>query len=203
MDSEHAEWLLQLWNSPERSAIIMAGGWAAYYNSLAATTLPTLGAEAALVGTIGLPVIAMAGVFAALGSGYAAARDAAREENSASGFAEGFITGILGWQWQQTASRFGRRYLVINQADEAMDVIRVKYYNGGLKAGYAAGAALNPAARKAYLSRIRAITGAQIPGGWSAGSDDWSERMRAQQVQTSYVIQLATAARRSNIIKPE
>jgi hypothetical protein len=66
MDPEHEEWSLQLWNSPERWAIISAGGWAAYYNGLAATTIPAA-AELGVVGIIGLPVLVMAGVFVALG----------------------------------------------------------------------------------------------------------------------------------------
>ena len=201
MDPEHEEWLLQLWNSPERWAIISAGGWTAYYNGLAATTIPAA-AELGVVGIIGLPVLVMAGVFVALGSGYAAARDLARNENSAAGFSEGFVTGLLGWEWRQTVDRFARTYLVTNQWDEAIDDIRVKYYNGGLKAGYSAAAALVPAVRKAYLTKLRRSVGAHNPAGWSAVSDDWSEQMRARLVQTSYVIDLASAGLRYEIIKP-
>jgi hypothetical protein len=201
VDPEHEEWLLQLWNSPERWAIVSAGGWAAYYNGLAATAIPAV-AEIGLIGTIALPVLVMAGVFVALGSGYAAARDLARNENSAAGFAEGFVTGLLGWEWRQTVDRFARTYLVINQWDEAIDAIRVKYYNGGLKAGYSAASALVPAVRKAYLTKLRRSAGVHNPAGWSPVSDDWSEQMRARLVQTSYVIDLAAAGLRYEIIKP-
>lgn len=135
-------------------------------------------------------------------SGYAAARDLARNENSAAGFSEGFVTGLLGWEWRQTVDRFARTYLVTNQWDEAIDDIRVKYYNGGLKAGYSAAAALVPAVRKAYLTKLRRSVGAHNPAGWSAVSDDWSEQMRARLVQTSYVIDLASAGLRYEIIKP-
>jgi len=55
---------------------------------------------------------------------------------------------------------------------------------------------LAPVVKKAYLSRIRKSNGTQIPGGWSARSDEWTERMRAQNVQNSYVIALATVALR-------
>jgi len=34
-----------------------------------------------------------------------------------------------------------------------------------------------------------------------SSSDDWQERMRARQVQLSYVIELATAAGRNGILK--
>jgi hypothetical protein len=53
MDPEHTE-LLQLWNSPERNGIIKAG------------------AAVGFVATLALPAVTMAGVFAALGSDYAA-----------------------------------------------------------------------------------------------------------------------------------
>jgi len=199
MDPEHTEWLVQLWNSPERWTIVMAGGWAAYYNGLAATTVPAM-AELAMLGTIALPVVTMVGVFVALGSGYAAARDAARNENSTEGFGVGFVTGLLGWEWRHTADRFGRKYLVINSFDEEMDVIRVKYYNGGLKAGYAAALALDPRARKVYLTKLRRLSGVPIPDGWTAQSSGWMERMRAQNVQKSYVIDLASAGLKNSVI---
>ncbi len=201
MDPEHAEWLLQLWNSPERWAIVSAGGWAAYYNALAATTIPAA-AGIGLIGTIALPVLAMAGVFVALGSGYAAARDLAKNENSAAGFSEGLVTGLLDWEWRQTVDRFARTYLVTNQWDEAIDAIRVKYNNGGLKAGYSAATALVPAVRRAYLTKLRRSVGAHNPAGWSPVSGDWSEQMRARLVQTSYVIALASAGLRSEMIQP-
>lgn len=203
LNSEYSKWLVELWNSPERWAIANAGGWAAYYSRLAAMTLPTDAAAVAVVGTIALPVITMVGVFVALGSGYAAARDLARNENTASGFSQGFVTGLLGWEWRHTADRLGRRYLVIDSWDEAMDSIRVKYYNGGLKAGWVAAKAFNPSVGRAYLTKLRKASGVQIPGDWSAHSGDEAERLRARHVQTSYVIDLAATGLRYNIIRPE
>ena len=86
MDPEHSEWVLQLWNSPEHNAIIMAGVGRTTTNMLAATTIATDAAAVGFVATLALPAVTMAGVFAALGSGYAAARDVARDENSVAGF---------------------------------------------------------------------------------------------------------------------
>jgi hypothetical protein len=194
MLDEHSEWLRQLFMSPERNAIMAAGGWAAYYNGLAATTVPLVAETAVVVGVAALPVVAMAGVFVALGSGYAAARAIVANENTASGFTQGFVTGILGWEWRHAADRFGRAFLRINRMDGATDVIRVNSYHGGLKAGWAAGSALDGDARKAYLRKLRTLGSVHGPKAWS------TNRNVARNEQISYVIALAAAGRRYSVI---
>jgi hypothetical protein len=192
---EHGEWLRRLFMSPERYAIMAAGGWAAYYNGLAATTVPVVAETAVVVGIAALPVVAMAGVFVALGSGYAAARVMVANENTASGFSQGFVTGLLSWEWHHVVDRFRMPFLRINRMDGATDAIRVNAYHGGLKAGWAAAAALDPAARKAYLSKMRKLGGVQGPKAWSTNRDV------ARNEQISYVIALAAAGRRYGIIE--
>jgi hypothetical protein len=133
----------------------------------------------------------MAGVFAALGSGYAAAREIARDENTKLGFSEGFVMGLLGWEWHHARDRFGRFGLLrVYHTDEALNVIRVNAYNGGLKAGYVAAAALSDSAKKTYLSKIRKMARSAQAGNWDRND------------QISYVIELATAGLRYGIIKP-
>lgn len=51
------------------------------------------GAGAVVAGEV--PVIAMVGVFLALGSGYTAAREAVGNENTVSGLSQGFVMGFL------------------------------------------------------------------------------------------------------------
>jgi Domain of unknown function (DUF4157) len=154
-------------------------------------TVAIAGGGAGAIAAAALPLVAMVGVFVALGSGYAAARKAVRDENTVSGFSEGFVMALLGWEWHHAVDRFGRPYLLrINKIDEATDVIRVNAYNRGLKAGYVTGAALPADAKKAYLREIRKFTGPR-------GSTIWS-----REEQISYVIQLAAVAR-LHFLKPE
>jgi hypothetical protein len=142
------------------------------------------GASAFAAGAV--PVITMVGVFLALGSGYAAARKAVRNENTVSRLSQGFVMGLLGWEWRQVVDRFGRLFVIpINAVDEATDVIRVNAYNRGLRAGYEFGAGLSVDVKKAYLRDIRKFGGVRVPLNWTR--DD----------QVTYVIELAAAAVRS------
>lgn len=195
MLDEHGEWLRQLFMSPERNAIMAAGGWAAYYNELAATTIPFVADTAVIVGIAALPVVAMAGVFVALGSGYAAARAIVANENAASGFSQGFVMGLLQWEWRHAVDRFRMPLLRINRFDGASDVIRVNAYHGGLKAGWAAGSALDATAKKAYLTKLRKLGAVQGPKAWSPDKD------AARNQQISYVIALAAAGRRHRVFQ--
>jgi hypothetical protein len=146
---------------------------------------------------IGLPVVVMVGVWVALGSGYYQARQEAKSENAASGFAQGFVTAILDWNWDQVRVRFRRPLLNINHFDEEMNVIRVRSYHEALVKGYLAGRALPPAGRKAYSAKIRTVGNVHGPHGWSEDEDT------ARNQQISYVIEMASAARRFNIIKQQ
>ncbi len=146
--------------------------------------------------TAGLPVIAMVGVAVALGSGYYQAREEARNDNFASGFSQGFVMAILDWDWRHAVTRFGRTRQNINHYDEQMDSIRVSSYHSGLKKGYLAGRALPPAGRKAYAKKIRSAGGIHGPKNWSENDDV------ARNQQISYVIDMASTARKLRIIAP-
>jgi hypothetical protein len=169
----------------------------AYYNSLLTLYDAERGAlmftDAAAAGFLlygGLPVVTMAGVFVALGSGYAAAREAVQNENDRIGFAEGFVMGLLGWSGSQVKYLFGRfGVLRIYQADEELNSIRVKAYNAALAAGYTAAKALPKAAQKEYLSKLRKLAGHPSAGNWTRND------------QISFVIDLATTALKKGVIQ--
>lgn len=104
---------------------------------------------------------------------------------------------ILNWKWDHVVSRFQRSYLRINHFDEAMDAIRVNSYHEGLKTGYLAGRALSDQMRKEYRRKIRQAGKIKGPKEWSANGDT------ARNQQISYVIEMAGAALRYQIIKAE
>ena len=142
------------------------------------------GAGAVVAGAV--PVLTMVGVFVALGSGYYAARERVKNENTVSGLSQGFVMGLLDWTWGQARDRFGRWSVIrINAMDEATDVIRVNAYNRGLRAGYDFAATLSADVKKAYLRQIRKFGGIRVPKNWN------------RDAQISYVIDLAAAAVRS------
>src|SRR5262249_4980921 len=146
-----------------------------------------------------LPVVMAAGVWVALGAGYYEAREQFKNENAQTGFAQGFVMAILGWDWGLAVERFRRPYLHINAADEQMDVIRVESYHTGLKTGFLAGLVLPRHAKKAYLRVLRRAAGSWASmEGWvnraSAADPSYAafmERARARNVQNNYVIALA------------
>jgi hypothetical protein len=165
-----------------------AAAGAAGGEATAATGIAGGGAGALAAGA--LPVIAMAGVFVALGAGYAEARNAVRNESTAAGFSQGFVMSLLGWEWHQAVDRFAVWSAQPTPWDEALGYIKANAYNGGLKAGFEAGARLPPDARKAYLREIRRLAGPR-------GTTRWS---RLDQID--YVIALAAVARRQ-FLRPE
>jgi Domain of unknown function (DUF4157) len=161
-----------------------AGGGAAGAGAVEGASVLGGGAGAVVAGAV--PVLTMVGVFVALGSGYYAARQTVKNENTVSGLSQGFVMGLLDWTWGQARDRFGRWSVIrINAMDEATDVIRVNAYNRGLRAGYDFAATLSADEKKAYLRQIRKFGGIRVPKSWSR--DD----------QISYVIALAAAALRS------
>ncbi len=147
--------------------------------------------------TAGVPIITAVGVWVALGSGYYEARQKAKKNETLSGFSQGFVMAIIGWKWDHVVSRFRRNYLRINHFDEAMDVIRVNSYHEGLKTGYLAGMALSDANKKEYRRKIRQAGNIKGPKEWSANGDV------ARNQQISYVIEMAGAALRYQVIKAE
>lgn len=147
--------------------------------------------------TAGVPVVTMVGVWVALGSGYYQAREEAKNQNTTSGFSQGFVTAILGWKWTHVVARFQRNHLSINKMDEAMNGIRVNAYHRGLKSGFLAGTALPAEARKEYVRKIRTAGNVHGPKEWNGDEDV------ARNQQISYVIELATTALRLQIIKAQ
>lgn len=147
--------------------------------------------------TAGVPIVTAVGVWVALGSGYYEARQKAKSEETMLGFSQGFVMAISGWQWNHVVSLFQRPFLRNNHFDEGLDVIRVNSYHEGLKTGYLAGITMPQDARKEYLSKIRKAGNVPGPKEWSRGY------YAARNQQISYVIDLAVAARRYLIVKPE
>jgi hypothetical protein len=152
------------------------------------------------VACIVLPVIAMAAVGVALGAPYYQAREEAKKRGYASGFSKGFVTGLLGWELRFTIDRFWDDALDQNGFDEALPKIRANAHNNGLLKGRVAGLAKATEERKSYLRALRKL-GRTSSSGWLPRSDDWMERMRARNVQISYVIDMATAATGKGMIK--
>jgi hypothetical protein len=119
--------------------------------------------------TLGVPIAVWVGVFAALGAPYAEARALVKHESFVSGFSQGFVTGLIKWEWQQTVSRFFRFGPgQINPFDEALSFIAANAYNEGLRAGYIHACGLNEDGRKAILHRLRRRPRARAIGiGWT------------------------------------
>ncbi|HMS40618.1 MAG TPA: hypothetical protein PKE69_10350 [Pyrinomonadaceae bacterium] len=180
-----------------------AGLLNAYYGNIIALYEAQTGGLVAGAGagslalTAGVPIITAVGVWVALGSGYYQAREQAKNENTMSGFSQGFVMAILKWKWHNVVSRFQRPYLRINKADEAMNRIRVESYHKGLQSGFLAGSALSDDAKKEYVKKIRSAGNAYAPKQWS------ENEYEARNQQISYVIDLAATAMKLQIIKPE
>ncbi len=169
---------------------------AAYEAQLAAQAAPfaaSAGAGAVAAGT--LPVITAVGVWIALGSGYAQARNAVRVENSMSGFSQGFVCGLSRWTIRQTLDKFRRPVLKINSFDQAADDIRVDAYHDGLYSGFAAGTVMPIEGKQSYLKKMRELAGIAQPS-----ADAWRNN---RLIQIDYIIKLAAAGRRNGLIKPE
>jgi len=149
-----------------------------------------------------VPVVAMIAVQVALGAPYYQAREQARKEGYASGFGKGFVTGLLQWELRFTIDRFWDNAVAKNPFDESLPRIRANSHNQGLIDGRAAGLAKNDAEKKDYLLGLRKLTHTSTAG-WTPRSDDWMARALARQVQTSYVIELASAAHKHHIVNVE
>lgn len=146
-----------------------------------------------------VPIVGMIAVQVALGAPYYQARKKAEEEGYSTGFAEGFVTGLLHWELRFAIDRFWDNAVARNLYDDAIPRIRANSHNQGLIDGRAAGIAKNDEEKKDYLRGLRVLANTSTAG-WTPKSDNWLERAQARQVQISYVIALAAAARRSGII---
>jgi hypothetical protein len=142
--------------------------------------------------TAGLPIAVWVGVFVALGAPYAQARAIVRNENFRSGFTQGFVASLLNWEWHQVTSRFFRFDPgTMNYFDESLSYIGANAFNSGLHAGYIHACSISPAARKAYLQRLRSLSPSTRAGQWD----------RLDQI--NYVIELASAGVRNNVFRSD
>jgi hypothetical protein len=151
---------------------------------------------------IALPVVALVAVGVALGAPYYQAREQARKEGYAAGFTKGFITGLLDWELRFTIERFWDGAANKNGFDEELPKIRANSHNSGLIRGRVAGLAKTPKERKLYLKGLHKLTRTSQVG-WTSRNEDWMEKMRARQVQITYVMDLYGAAVKSGLIKQE
>ena len=131
------------------------------------------GGGAGAVVAVALPVIAMVGVFMALGAGYAEARAAVRNESTMSGFSQGFVMGLLGWEWRHAVDRFGvRSSQRLPPSTEALSYIKANAYNGGMRAGFEAASKLSPDMKKAYLREVPKLAGPRGTTNWNPSRPD-------------------------------
>jgi hypothetical protein len=140
--------------------------------------------------TAGVPIAVWVGVFVALGAPYAQARAIVTNENFQSGFSQGFVTGLLNWEWQQVTSRFFKfGPSQMNGFDESLSFVGPNAFNNGLHAGFIEAGYLKGDVRKALLHRLKALAPGTSAGHWD----------RLDQI--SYVIALSSAGRRTNFFK--
>lgn len=138
--------------------------------TISLTAVPTIGVATvagvsmAFVG----PVLGMAGVFMALGSGYAEAREAIKNEATVSGFSQGFVAGLLNMSAGTVKSIFAQHGVIHrNHADPEADVIEMHARNRGVVAGYLMANQVPADDKKAYLSEIHQFTGHVSAGDWT------------------------------------
>jgi hypothetical protein len=127
--------------------------------------------------------------FVNLGLPYLEARRIVAEENTQSGFSQGWVAGLLRWEWRHVLTLFGRRRVLrTNEFDPQTDVIRAEAYNKGLIVGYLTGYGATDDLAKTFLHTLRGLAGGVQAGRW----------YRTDQI--SYVIDLAGAARKHGIV---
>lgn len=196
-----AQYVFKQWmESPEiqRWFQLEAASVAAASQARLAVGLAQLRSSSLLIGssglalTLGVPLAAWVGVFAALGAPYLEAKALVKHENFQSGFSQGFVCGLLKWEWHHAVSRFGiTKVGPLNPYDESLTFIAANSYNGGLRAGFAHASLLDEVARKALVSRLKLLSPHSSTGNWD------------RRTQIGYVIELAAAGRRMNVFRPQ
>jgi hypothetical protein len=183
--------MIQRWLAMHAAAVAAASQarLAAGIAQLRSASLLVGAAELAV--TLGVPLAVWVGVFAAIGAPYAEARALVRNENFQSGFSQGFVTGLLKWEWQHAVSRFLKFFAKTNPFDESLGYVAANAYNEGLRAGYLHAIALNETGRTAILGRLKSLSPGTAQGNW--------DRLH----QISYVIDLASAGRRNRIFRTD
>jgi hypothetical protein len=149
--------------------------------TISLTAVPTIGV--ATIAGVSLavtgPVLGLAGVFMALGSGYEAAREEIQNEAVASGFSQGFVAGLLNMSAGTVRSLFAQQGVISRHPmDPEADILEMKARNRGVVAGYAMANQAGPDDKKAYLSELRAFTGPLSAG-------DWTDRDKIDYVITN------------------
>lgn len=143
-----------------------------------------------LVLTLVVPLAVWAGVFVALGAGYAQAVVLLKTQNFQSGFTQATVAALLKWEWSHVQSRFFKF-----SADQDNDFvpgagkITANAYNEGLVAGFLQGAGYSDEARKIILKQLRDLSPTTSKG-------DWDRR-----AQIAYVIELAVAGLKGGVFK--
>lgn len=141
------------------------------------------GAGAIVAGAI--PLAWQIYVFRMLGANYEEARELLKAQETLTGFSQGFVMGILGWDWHHVLSLFYNHGVIrINVWDEDQNAMRVKNYNLGLIGGFVAGRAVPKDQRQSVVSALRKAAGSPSKGSWSRND------------QISFVIPLAAAFRK-------
>lgn len=138
--------------------------------TFSATGVATVGGATVLGTTMAVtgPVLGMAGVFMALGSGYAEAREVIHNEAIASGFSQGFICGLLKMSTGTTKRLFAQQGVIHRHPmDEEADVVEMRARNRGLVAGYVLAGQASDDEKKAFLAEIRQFTGPVSAGDWA------------------------------------
>ena len=138
--------------------------------TFSATAVPAVGV--ATVTGVGLafvgPALGFAGVFMALGAGYAEAREIIRNEAAVSGFSQGFVAGLLNMSSGTVKSIFVQHGVIHRHPmDPEADVIEMNARNRGVVAGYVMANQASADDKKAYLKEIRQFTGAVSAGNWT------------------------------------
>jgi hypothetical protein len=158
----------------------------------------TVSGAAGLAMTLGIPLVVAVGTWVMLGSGYYLARKRIRQKGTVTGFAQGFVMGVLNWQWHHAWSIFGRPYVVrANSWDARMDVEETLGLNEGLHKGFGLGSATPEDRKKGYRIALRRLAGRHDAGPWSRNSDE------AHLQQRNYVLELAGAGVRQGLIVAE
>ena len=131
-----------------------------------------------------------------IGGAYAEGRRIAGERGALSGFSQGFVMGVLNWQWGTAARLFGKKQAGRNAFDQGAARAEAEGYNKGLVAGYALGSGAPDNVKKAYRIKLRKLANLHVAGPWSIDADE------AYLQQTNYVISLAAAGVNAGLIKP-
>ena len=147
-------------------------------------------AVADLATTAVLPLQIWVQVYVMLGAPYREAQVLVRNENFVSGFTQGFVTGLLKWEWAHTRTRFARFSPDFNTSG-AVDLgfISANARNEGLRNGYIHASILPDAVKKKILAHLKSLSPGTHAGNWG----------RTEQI--TYVIELAAAGRKAHFFK--